>query len=912
MAVLWANEEKSVQPIIITASNNRPPFSFTLPNGKPTGLYIEFWQLWSETNGIPVVFEMTGFKHSIALVKANNRVHIGLFKNEHRSQWADFSIPFHRVDTGIIYSDKYPKHTRLSDLDKLNVAAIGGSYQANYLIENYPNFTISYYMLLEEALLKLLSGDVDAIVADVPALKASVAKLGFSGVFNLADEILLSNTVHGVVAKGQPELLDTINRGINQIPVISLVELEKKWLPTFKTYFAVESANGFLSTSEKNWLKSRTSFSLGTDTISYPFDFYDQNGNHSGISADYIDYVSEVLGTTMPPVVGKTWLESFEALKKGEVDIISAIIKTEDRAKLMNFTEPYFVTSSVIVTRKDSPSTESMESLEGRRVGLVKGYVMVELVSRDYPNISIAQVDSVANGLEQLHSGTIDAFIGAIAVINYEIDKRNLHDLIITAFAPYKFEISMAVRKGLEPLVPILNKTFGNMTGKQKSAIANNWLAVHVQRGLEIKTLLIWGFPIVLALMLIIFITFRANRKLEAEIKIRKKSELRRIALENQLHQSQKMEALGKLTGGIAHDFNNLLGIVLGYAELLRGELKGKPRLVEFVNYIYHAGERGSKLTNKLLSFSSKQSIEAGKIDINSLLLDQQDILQKSLTVRIELIYDLDSHLWPVWIDKSDLEDAILNMSVNAMHAMTDRETQNKLTIRTVNQTIKSVDILDIGLDSGDYVQLSITDTGSGMDDSIMKRIFEPFFSTKGGKGTGLGLSQVFGFVKRAGGTIKVYSEKAHGTQFVLYFPRYQEQEITHQTIVETQAVSLTGDETILVVDDEPSLRNVTSLLLKKQGYKVFSAENAEKALSILAVEKVDLMLSDVVMPHMDGYQLTATVQEKYPQVKVQLASGFSDDRHLDMVDKQLHTNLLRKPYSSQKLFSKIRNLLDS
>jgi len=377
---------------------------------------------------------------------------------------------------------------------------------------------------------------------------------------------------------------------------------------------------------------------------------------------------------------------------------------------------------------------------------------------------------------------------------------------------------------------------------------------------------------------------------------------------EAQLHRSQKMEALGKLTGGIAHDYNNMLGVVTGYADLLEMELREQPKLHNYAHEIHRAGERGARLTKKLLAFSRQKISEAEMLNLNELLRDEKHLLEKTLTVRIKLAFELAENLWPVWLDSSDLEDAILNMSINAMHAI---DGNGQLTLKTYNERINAMDASLLDLEPGDYVSLSITDTGSGMDDAIKEKMFDPFFSTKGEKGTGLGLSQVYGFVERSKGKIKVYSELNHGSKFVLYFPRYQHSGEDEPLAEEKNIVDIKGSETILLVDDELALLNLTSKVLAKHGYKVISAENAKKALDILDHESIDLLLSDVIMPEMDGYELSTIVQEKYPHIKIQLVSGFADDRHVNMADDYLHQHLIYKPFNSQNLLQRIRELLD-
>ncbi len=377
---------------------------------------------------------------------------------------------------------------------------------------------------------------------------------------------------------------------------------------------------------------------------------------------------------------------------------------------------------------------------------------------------------------------------------------------------------------------------------------------------------------------------------------------------EEELRRSQKMDALGKLTGGIAHDFNNMLGIVTGYADLLEGALANEDKLAKYAHEIHRAGERGANLTRKLLAFSQQTPTRANSVDLNALILNQQHMLATSLTPRIKLVYELANELWSIYLDSDDLEDAIINICINAMHAI---EGNGQVTIHTSNIQLRSVNARLRNLPSGDYVLLSISDDGKGMDEATKQRIFDPFYTTKGERGTGLGLSQVYGFTERSGGAIDVTSVPGRGTRLQLYFPREQ----LHEPLAAVESSASTsnfgGNETILVVDDEDKLLELCSEILSQQGYRVLPANNCAEALQLLDSNQVDLMFSDVVMPDMDGYELALIVAEKYPAIKIQMTSGFTDDRQSAMADDSLHQNLLLKPYRAQALLGKIRQLLD-
>ncbi|MCW9014286.1 MAG: PAS domain S-box protein [Gammaproteobacteria bacterium] len=379
---------------------------------------------------------------------------------------------------------------------------------------------------------------------------------------------------------------------------------------------------------------------------------------------------------------------------------------------------------------------------------------------------------------------------------------------------------------------------------------------------------------------------------------------------EENMYRSQKMEALGKLTGGIAHDYNNMLGVIMGYAEILAMALQKEEKLSRYVAEIRKAGERGATLTRKLLAFTKRRASQSDVVNVNDLLNADRQILQRTLTARIQISMDLYENIWLVWMDRAGFQDAILNICINAMHAMPDG---GVLSITTHNIHLQKPEAQNLHLREGDYVQIGITDNGIGMDKETRSRIFDPFFTTKGEKGTGLGLSQVYGFVEGLGGTIHVYSELNQGTSFIIYLPGFQgdiEETINRE---ETGSQTTAGNETILIVDDEPSLRDLAEEILINHGYTVYKAEDAMAALEILANSglNIDLIISDVIMPGVNGYQLAQKVADIYPHLKIIMASGFTDMQHLNTEGINQEYTLLHKPYSSNDILKAIRNSLD-
>ena len=377
---------------------------------------------------------------------------------------------------------------------------------------------------------------------------------------------------------------------------------------------------------------------------------------------------------------------------------------------------------------------------------------------------------------------------------------------------------------------------------------------------------------------------------------------------ETMISRSQKMDALGKLTGGITHDFNNILNIILGYSQLLQQLLKDNPEQYEYINEIYNAGKLASDLTSRLTAFSRKRPIAAKQVNINQLLNETRLMIEKSLTVSIGLHYDLADDLWPVCIDGTSFIDSVLNLSINAMHAMPDG---GSLTFTTRNITLDNAQAQAMGytLDQDEYVELTVTDTGIGMSQDVQQNIFEPFYTTKGDTGTGLGLSQVYQFVQQSQGAIQVSSRVGQGTSFVLYLPRSHARPEVATVIAEPEAIDYAGGHTVLVVEDEKPLNNLARTILSNNGYTVLTAFNGQEALKVLANNSVDIMLSDIIMPGMNGYQLAELVRQRYPRIKIQLVSGYDNNMDLTSVDSELQRRLLPKPYTSTQLLTSIRQL---
>ncbi len=387
-----------------------------------------------------------------------------------------------------------------------------------------------------------------------------------------------------------------------------------------------------------------------------------------------------------------------------------------------------------------------------------------------------------------------------------------------------------------------------------------------------------------------------------------------RRALEQQLRQSQKMEAVGRLAGGIAHDFNNLLMVISGYSEFLLDRLSPEPALRGPAQEIASAAVRATSLTRQLLAFSRKQMLAPKILDLNGVVTENLKMLTRVIGEDIDLVMVPAAELGAVRADAGQIEQVIMNLAVNARDAM---PSGGKLTIETSNISLDEESArFHPSLKPGNYVMLAISDTGAGMDSETQSHIFEPFFTTKGPKGTGLGLSTVYGIVKQSGGYIWVYSEAGKGTTFKIYLPRVAATaECPVQASVSAESVTAEpGTETILLVEDEANLRYLARQFLEKQGYRVMEAADGAVAMQIAVAHEgvIHLLLTDVIMPGMNGRELAQRISEIRPNVKVLYMSGYTENVIGRNGTLDAGVRLLQKPFTLHDLKSKVREVLDS
>lgn len=386
-----------------------------------------------------------------------------------------------------------------------------------------------------------------------------------------------------------------------------------------------------------------------------------------------------------------------------------------------------------------------------------------------------------------------------------------------------------------------------------------------------------------------------------------------RKQLEEQLRRSQKMEAIGQLTGGVAHDFNNILAAIIGNLDLIEDGGNDDKMDKESIATAQRAAHRGAELTHRLLAFSLQQELDAKATQINDILPQFNEMAQRTIGADVAIQMKLAADLWPTMVDAGQLENALLNLAINARHAMPEG---GLLSIETANQVLEEDDAATgKDLTPGDYVTIAVSDSGTGMPPAVLERAFEPFFTTKDvGEGSGLGLSMVFGFARQSGGHVSIYSEEGEGTTVRMYLPRCEEAEDIGNTNEKTRKNRPTGDETILVVEDDRDVRDFLVIVLGRLGYTVLEAEDGPDALDVMTVSgPIDLLLTDVILPRgMSGKDVAIAFRERFPLAGVIFSSGYTHEILSHRGQLEDGVILMNKPYQTLAVAQQVREVLDN
>ncbi len=911
------NAQDDERPLKIVGIEYNPPFTFSLPDGSPAGLYIEMWELWSDTTGQPIEWSLMPFEASIAAVKSGEAIHSGIFINESRKQWAEFSTAFHEIETGVVYSNKVTSPVPLAEANDFVVAVLENSFQDEYLAQNFPKLIRLTYSSSRAIVEKLLTGEIQAIVGELPLLNRTFSSMGLEGLFPTS-EILFTNTTHAAIPKGRSDLLALINQGWNEIPVQQLIALEKKWLPANTPYFADKVSFDALTLEEQQWLSENSNLTLGVEHNFYPIEYLDDDNNLSGLVADYVQFATDTLDLSVVQLTQYQWAEAFELLKQQKIDFMGGVVRNEERAKEVIFTDPYFTVPSAVVTKQGNYLSSSIGSYKGLRVGAIKGYSSNDYLRRNYPQLVIIDVEDTVDGLRKVSSGELDAYIGAFQSVKIGIVRNGITDLNVASTNDYPYDFSFAVRKGLEPLVPILNKVFASMSEKQKQTIVNTWLQLQIQQGFSLIAVLKWVIPILLLIMAITVYVLYNNRRLSSEIEQRKHIESELILATNEAESANA--AKSEFLANMSHEIRTPMNAVLGMCQVLKeSELSTEQK--KNLQVIHASTDTLLMLVNDILDISK---VESGKIELESRIFELQSVLDH-LEAQINLLINKHRVSFTISVDENvpdllngdslRLGQILLNICNNA--AKFTLQGSIDLKISVVEQGDESI-----------ILKFIVTDTGIGMDQKQISKIFKTYSQADSSisriyGGSGLGLMITKHLVELMDGHIWVDSVYGEGSSFGFQITQtavsessaieyMQRHNVDTMNASQSQLTKL-RDKRVLVVDDNRVNLMVATKLLTMVGVEIDQAENGQTAVNLCQTNRYDAVLMDLQMPIMDGYAATIQIKKQRENSSLPIIALSANVMQAD-IDKCYAVGMndhIPKPLSMEKLYGTLASYMN-
>jgi len=660
----------------------------------------------------------------------------------------------------------------------------------------------------------------------------------------------------------------------------------------------------------------------------YPMVSLRDDGKVEGFLIDVLGYISSNEKWKIAFVPGNL-TDGLERLEREEIDLLAGIEYSRKRNNVYDFTyENVFSDWGIIYTQKKS-NISQIVNLDNKKIAVIHNdihYNNFRKLAEQYKIkcrfIEAYDYDAVLELIDQkrVDAGVVDRLYGLEFEKHYKVSRSPIilspADIHFAVPKKKHGELIRAIDKHLAPLkaekTSIYHQSLDKWTPKNGHWELPKWF---------VPLLTLAGGLVVLFLVAGVILRAQVktktaelsliNEELRAEIAERKRAEEEREQIQAQFRQAQKMEAVGTLAGGIAHDFNNLLQAVQGYAQLLQMRQGKEEYGQKELGQIIRAAQRGADLTQQLLTFSRKAESELRPIDLNHKVENVRQLLERTIPKMIQMEFHLAEDLKIVNADPGQVEQVLMNLAVNAKDAMPEG---GRLLVETVNVSLdEHYCAMHPEVHPGEYVQLTVSDSGHGMSRKTLEHIFEPFYTTKEtGKGTGLGLATVYGIVKSHKGHITCYSERGEGTTFKVYFPAIT----STDDIVRPQeelGVSPGGTETILLVDDEESLRILGSQILEEFGYTVLTAADGESALQIYQEghEKIGLVILDLIMQGMGGKHCLAELLKINPEARIAIASGYSPDGPTRKILKNGAKGFVSKPYDIRQMLNVVRQVMD-
>jgi two-component system, cell cycle sensor histidine kinase and response regulator CckA len=897
--------------IVVAGGTDYAPLGFQDAEGTPRGILVDIWRLWSRKTGVDVEYRMLPWAEALAAVDSGEAdVVAGFFYSDSRAKRFDFSPPFYTISSHIFFHKSIVGIKDVADLHGFRVGVLHADYSESYLQEHVPGTEVVAFSSYQDMIHAAVGGEIRIFLCDTPVAMYYLNKLDGAGDFHHAFKPMYANQIYAGIPKGHPSINRIVAKGFTAISKKEIDRIEAQWtgsswpgripwrwlamvvgavlmgavlvtLGIFGLRRRVAAATADLEkkrqqleASRQAILESERRFRALAENADDCIMRFDRKGRHL-----YTNPVVETLTGIAPEAfIGKTHHEiGFppELIQRWD-DAMNRVFETGEKHRL-EFLLPNGVWIDWLLIPEKSPDGSTDTILTAARDITERKRFEESLLESEEKYRRLFEMESDAIFLIENESGRIlEANAAAAGLYGYSLEAlRRLRNTDLSA-EPEATQEGIHVSQKSVPL-QYHRKKDGTVFPVEIAASHFAW------QGRDVHVAAI------------------------RDISVRLMAEKEKNRLEVRLHQAQKLESLGTLAGGIAHDFNNLLMGIQGRASLILLDTEPGHSAGEHARSIEKHVDSASELTRQLLGMAMTGKYEVRSLDMNALVRETAEMFGRTRK-EIQVRKRCQEGLWLVEADRGQLEQVLLNLYINAWHAMPGG---GSLTLSTGNVTLDEAGVHPFSVVPGNFVHVAVTDTGGGMDAETQQRIFDPFFTTKEmGRGTGLGLASVYGIIKNHHGIIRVFSEVGKGATFHIYLPQatgpLKEDSDKGEEI-------LKGSETILLVDDEEIIIAVAEEMLQTLGYRVLVARNGRDAIDIYHRhhESIALVILDMIMPEMGGGDTFDAIRAQNPDGRVLLSSGYSVDGQATAILERGCSGFIQKPFNIKALSRKIRSVLD-